>query len=159
MNDPVIECFKGEFDRFFGLMKKQIQICPDDLWNKKEGGYIFWQQLFHSIACVEIYALPEDQPSQQTMYSREVVMLAVEAPTPMSKEDLLVFADKMEKTAHDFISDMTQETLTERNERMSKALGKDMIKLNALIALVRHTCYHLGCCDAILRSHGTAGVY
>lgn len=159
MNDPVIECFKGEFNRFFELMKKQIDVCPDELWNEKEGGYVFWQQIFHTAACVELYALPEGQPSQQTMYGREVVMLSSEAPTPMSKNELLDFTEKMQKLAYTFIDGMTVSKMTERNERMSKVTGKDMTKQNALIALVRHTCYHLGCCDTVLRSHGIAGVY
>ncbi len=159
MNDPVIECFRNEFDRFFDLMKKQVAICPDELWNTKEGGYVFWQQIFHTAACVEIYALPEGNPSQQTMYSREVVMLSSEAPNPMSKEELLAFLDKMQHLAHSFMEEMTQSKLTERNEKLSKILGKNMTNQNALIALIRHTCYHLGCCDTVLRVNGLPGVY
>lgn len=49
--------------------------------------------------------------------------------------------------------------LTQRHDRLSAALGKERTMQHALIGLVRHASYHLGCCDAALREHGLAGVY
>ena len=158
MNDPVIACFKSEFDRFFDMLGKQISICPDDLWNKKVGGYVFWQHLLHVIAIVELYALPEGQPSAQTLYERDVVMLSSTAQRVMSKEEMQSLAASMKKLAHTFIDAQSVSTLTDKNVRMSNAMGKELTNQHALIGLIRHACYHLGCCDAALRDNGIAGV-
>ena len=159
MRDPIIACFKDEFDRFFGMLEKQIDVCPAELWNKKTGGYVFWQQLFHTIACVEMCALPEGEPSRQTRYEREVIMFSSTPEQGMTQEEMRDLAATMKTLAHAYIEGQTVATLTERNARMSKTLGKELTNQHALIGLIRHVCYHLGCCDAALRDHGVAGVY
>lgn len=159
MHDPVISCFKEEFSRFFALLEKQIEVCPDDLWRKKTAGYIFWQQLLHAIACVELYALPEGESSKQTAYERGVVMLSAIPKRHMTKKEMRGMADNMKQLAHAFIDKQTTATLTDKHARISKALGKELTNQHALIGLIRHACYHLGCCDAALRDHGLTGVY
>ncbi|MDR0477351.1 MAG: DinB family protein [Desulfobulbaceae bacterium] len=159
MSDPIIACFQADFERFFALVEKQIEVCPDELWGKKAGGWPFWQQVFHNLACIEIYALPEGAASQQTMYSKKVAMLSEEAKTPMSKTAIRDFAVKMRKVADSFFASTNADTLTMKHVALTTLLNRNMTNQNALIAMTRHTCYHLGCCDAILRQHGIAGVY
>lgn len=62
MPDQIIKCFAEEFDRFFSMLEKQIDICPDDLWSRQAGGYIFWQLLLHTLARTLIYARPNEAP-------------------------------------------------------------------------------------------------
>ena len=31
------------------MLEKIIEICPNEMWNKKVSGFIFWQQLLHTI--------------------------------------------------------------------------------------------------------------
>ena len=159
MSDPVIACFQAEFERFFALVEKQIEICPDELWGKKVGGWPFWQQVFHNLACIEIYALPEGAVSHQTMYGKKVAMLSEETETAMTKAAMKDFATGMCKTANRFFASMSSDRLTTKHAVMSKLLNRDMSNQNALMAMIRHTCYHLGCCDALLRQHGVPGVY
>lgn len=159
MIDPTIACFREEFDRFFSLIEKQIDVCPDSLWKQNAGGYPFWQQMLHVIACVELYALQEGEASRQTRYDESVVMLSRLPQKEMSKEDMRSLACDMKELAHAFIASQTTASLTARHSRMSRLLGTDRTNQHALIGLVRHACYHLGCCDALLREHGFSGVY
>ncbi|SHN62694.1 hypothetical protein [Desulfovibrio litoralis] len=159
MNDPVISCFKDDFKRFFNLLETQIIIIPDSLWNKTLGGYPLWQQFFHTLACIELYALPDNQPSEQTFHTKEIVMLSGITNDIINKEDMLIFAQKMKKQALNFIEDMSLEKLTKKHNRTSTALKKECTNQYALIGLIRHICYHLGCCDALLRENGIKGVY
>ena len=159
MSDPGISCYKDEFERFHDLLTKQIDICPEELWTKKVGGYIYWQQLFHVFACIEIYALPDGQVSSQTLYPPEVVMFSQEPEVHMTKQQLKDFASKMKKMAVSFIESMSMDKLLLENSSMSKRLKSPKTNQNALIALIRHANYHLGSCDAILRQHGIPGVY
>ena len=159
MSDPVIACFKEEFERFHNLLLKQIEVCPDSLWTEKTGGYVYWQQLFHAFASIEIYALPDGQASLQIQYPPEVVMLSQEPERHLDKQQLKEFAAKMKILADAFIDSMSADKLPLEHTVMSKRLKAPKTNQNALIGLIRHACYHLGCCDAILRQHGIPGVY
>jgi len=159
MSDPVMRCFKDEFEKFHDLLIKQIDVCPNELWTKKVGGYIYWQQLFHAFACIELFALPDGQASLQTQYKREVVLLSQEPETHMTKEQLKDFAATMKNLALSFIASMNADKLHLEHAGMSKRLKTSKTNQHALIALIRHANYHLGCCDAELRRHGIPGVY
>ena len=156
---PLVQGFKTEFDRFFGYQKKQIADCPEEIWKKKSGGFYFWQQHLHCLYCMALFAAGENEPEPQIPFSRGVAMLTEEPQGSMSKAEMLAFADKMEAVAYAFMNSLSDADLAGRNERMSKTFKRDCINQSVLIALVRHCCYHLGCCDSVLREHGLPGVY
>lgn len=158
MSDPIIEGFRAEFDRFFDLLEKQIETCPDDLWTRKAGGFVVWQQFFHSLACILLFAGSEDVFTSLG-YSPQVMMLSGESDKVMSREEMRTLAQKAKQKAHAFFDGQSTATLTEKNEGLSKGLGRDMTNQTAAIALIRHNCYHLGGCDAVLRDNGLPGVY
>lgn len=155
----LMQTFKADFDRFFGLQKQQITGCPEEIWREKSCGYYFWQQQLHSLYCIELFALREGEAPPEIPFSPKVAMLSEEPQGHMGKAEMLALADKMEAVAHAFMASLSDADLEKKQERMSKRLGRDMNNLNALIALIRHCCYHLGCCDSVLRAHGLPGVY
>jgi hypothetical protein len=53
---------------------------------------------------------------------------------------------------------ITQADLMRPHPVLTRFVGKDRTNVAALIAMVRHYNYHLGCCDSVLRSHGLPGV-
>ena len=159
MSAPVINCFKEEYARFHNLLVKQIEVCPDELWTEKVGGYVYWQQLFHVFASTEIFALPDGQASMQTLCPPEIAMLSKQPEMHLSKEQLKDFAAKMKILADSFFDSMSVDKLTLEHATMSKRMKAPKTNQNALMGLIRHANYHLGCCDAILRQHGIAGVY
>ncbi len=157
--DAVIECFKSDFDRFWGLLEQQIALCPEDVWVKKIGRWFYWQEVLHILACVEINALPEGQPSLQTLFPNEVAMFSQAPDRTMTKAEAVKMAADMKNLVHNFIAAQSAATLTQKHPVSSKILGRELTNQHALIGLIRHVCYHLGCCDAILREHGLQGVY
>ena len=159
MSDPVIQTFAEEFDRFHGLLGKLIDACPDNLWTDNTGNLPFWVHLLHAIGSVERYAAPFDAPKQQIFFPHEVTIFKARPDRVMSKDEMRSLAKAMEKVAYDFFATQSAATLTQKNETMSRSLGKDRTNLDALIALARHPNYHLGCCDTVLRANGLPGVY
>lgn len=157
--DPMIQCFKDEYDRFAGLMEQQITMCPEAVWMRKAGGWPFWQQIFHTVMLSEFYALAEGLPSAQDRFSPEVVMLSQEPDGCMTKEEMLALSGRMKALVHEFMGGLTVEDLTREHPRLSKVFGRSVSNQFALIGAIRHYCYHLGCCDAILRDNGLKGVY
>jgi len=46
----LLHSLKTQFLISFSMLEKIIETCPDELWNKKVSGYVFWQQLIHAFA-------------------------------------------------------------------------------------------------------------
>jgi hypothetical protein len=57
--EQIIDGFKTEFDRFFGLLQDQLEACPEHLWNKPAGKFIFWQHHLHTLVCTLLFSSPD----------------------------------------------------------------------------------------------------
>lgn len=158
MAESVIENFKKDFDMFWGLLEMQTARCPDDLWVKKAGGFLFWQQMLHAVAVAELFALPEGAPSLQTVYDRGVILLASVPETTMSKEDLHALAQSIQPVVHAFMERQTVASLGQKHAKLSAMFGKDITNQSAVTLLIAHLAYHVGACDAIFRDNGIPGV-
>lgn len=160
MADPVIDTFRQEFDRFHNLLLQQIDACPsEEVWLSKTGAIAFWQHLMHAFAIVELYALPSGTHHRQTVYSQDEVRFKKEPHRALSRDETKALGESMKQLAYEFFETQSSATLNERNESMSLGMGKDCTNIQALIGLIRHYNYHLGCLDSVLRSHGIPGVY
>lgn len=113
----------------------------------------------HVLSCVEFYARPFGSPLKQTLYSRETTRLQTEPERAMTRDEMRSLAADMKETAHAYFASLSAQDLTKKNETMSQHMGKDCTHQLALMALVRRACYHIGCCDAVLRANGEPGVY
>ncbi|SBW04477.1 conserved hypothetical protein [uncultured delta proteobacterium] len=158
--DPVIDVFKQEFDRFHGILLQQVDACPsEEAWLEKTGKFAYWWHFMHVLSVVEYYALPLGAPSRQKYFSRDVVMFKAEPDRALTRDEVRSLAAAMQELAHAYFATQTEKTLMAKNEGASAALGKEFTNLNALIGLVRHYNYHIGCIDSILRAKGKPGIY
>ena len=159
MLDPTITCFKQEFDRFLGFIEEQIVMCPEAAWTERVGDTPFWLHLLHTLGCIEYYARPHGAPLKQTAFPRDVVRLRALPEGIMNKAEMTVLVADMRAVAHAYFETQSTQTLADKNLTMSEHMGKDCTNVQALIALIRHNAYHIGCCDSVLRMHGLPGVY
>lgn len=158
MHDPVVRCFKDDFDRFWGLLEKQMRVCPDDLWSKKAGGWPVWQQFLHAVGTVEFFIQAEGEASAFKV-GKDVIMLSSTPDKAVSRTELLDLAERMQELAHSFMNGVNRDSMTERYEPLSARFGREVTKQFVMLALVRHCNYHMGCIDAIFREYGHEGVY
>ena len=156
--DPVIQTFKNDFDRFYDMLIMQIDVCPDNLWTAKEGGYFYWQQVLHAIGVTEMYTV-KDGDKFSPKYGMPVIMLSEEPADYLSKDELRELALDVREKVYDYLNSLKPEQLLTLHPFFTKALKKDTNYLAMLIALVRHLCYHIGCLDSVLRNNGLKGVY
>lgn len=157
--DPAVHCFADDFERFHTLLLKQVETCPEELWAGKSGGHFFWQELAHAFYCVQLYALPEGEEERLFGLTPKAAMLREDALTPMTKGEVRQIADTMEAMAYAFMGRLTRADLLLPHAALCRFTGKERTNLHALIGLIRHYNYHLGCCDAALRANGISGVY
>ena len=149
----VVDTLRERFDFIYELLEKDIDGCPDTLWNTKTGGYYYWQQIVHAYGIIDYFI----GTTPQTTYAADEVRLLKDGVTVPSKAEVLSLAKNMRAAAHTFFDGMTDATLLERNEGRSQRAGYEVSHLSAMISLIGHGFYHVGACDALLREHGGKG--
>ncbi|MCL1889651.1 MAG: DinB family protein [Desulfovibrionaceae bacterium] len=159
--EPIIRCFSEEFERFWAMMEKQVEICPEGLWGVKAGGYVYWQQIWHAMVIAELNAIenPEAKALSLDKYSRGVALLSDTLDRVPSKAEILEEAGRIKKLAMAYYESLSLASLSKEHPAMSKRLGKPHTRLHAALSTIRHLNYHIGACDAVLRERGLTGVY
>ena len=159
MADPVIETFGKEFDRFHDLLLQQVDLCPsEEAWLEKTGRFAYWWHFMHVFAIIEWYTLPLGAPARQTWFPDDVVRAKAEPSRAMTRDEVRALAAAMKTLGHEYLATQSRETLMDKNEGMSKTLGREVTNLDALMGMVRHYSYHVGCVDSLLRAKGIPGV-
>ncbi len=158
MKDLVLRAFRDSFDSTYDKLEKAVELCPDDLWGKKVGGFLFWQQIYHTFTAIDFTILePGDAPTQ-SLYPIEVGRLLRDEAEIPAKADILAVAATMKKAFHAWLGGMTEAKLAERNELRSQRFGREINNFHALVLLVGHGQFHVGECDAAFRDHGLGGL-
>lgn len=154
----VTESLKAAFDRGWGLLDQLIEVCPDSVWNKKAGGFLFWQQLYHCFGCVDYFIAPKDAASDGGPLGVEVIMFKKEPSVAPSKEEVKAFSAKMKSKADTWLDGLDDAALALPHEGFSARRGTTMTNATTLAIMAGHSMYHIGSCDAILRDCGEKSV-
>jgi len=144
-------------DKSFSFLEQAIETCPDELWATKQGGFYYWQQLYHFYARIDAFIKAPNEPPSQNMYDDETARLLRHEDKAPTRQALLAAAKTMRADVEKFIAAMTWEKLYARNELRSQVLGREINNLGSLVMLIGHAYYHLGVCDCTLRNHGYKG--
>ena len=159
MSNRITPSFKGDFEAIMDMIDKLIDACPDNLWNKKAGGFVFWQQLLHAVACVDFFAMRPGIPTQKINQDPDVIHLKTAPTGTMSKAELKTLSATMKQVGIAFMDSLSEDQLFAKHEALSQYFGKDINNLDGLTKILWHTSYHFGCCDAMLREEGLTGIF
>ena len=154
----VTESLKANFDQGWGLLMQEIEVCPETVWGKKGGGFVFWQQIYHCCWAVDLFTLPKDGTPEPAPWGEDVAGFKAEPKKTPSKAELKAYAAKMKARADAWIAALNDAALTQLNEGLSARWGSPMNNAMALALMSGHSSYHVGSCDAILRDNGGKGV-
>jgi len=154
MAHDIFDIFRKRFDFAYGLLEKAVELTPDALWEKRIGGFYYWQQLVHTYGVIDSFCKEADAPPTQTRYSADIIRLVKDGETVPTKADVLDLARQMSATAHAYFERLTAEDLFAINSGRTQRMGHDVTHLEALITLVAHGMYHVGICSMELRDLG-----
>ena len=155
----ITDSLKTDFDRGWGFLTKLIDVCPEVLWNKKAGGYLFWQHMYHCFGCIDYFIGAKEGTPDAGPLGMDVVMFKAEPAITPTKEDIKAYAAKMKAKADAWVATLDDVALTLPNEGFSARKGMPMTNALVLSIMAGHSFYHVGNCDAVLRDNGEKGVY
>jgi hypothetical protein len=157
VNDKImLDKLRWWFSDQFKMLEKIIEICPDDLWNKKFSGYYFWQYLLHAFIGIHKW-LREEKTEFTEPYKNEKLLYSEMESDPqkiLSKDDLRKFCAETKNFAEKWFDGKDEDWLKQTNKIYDGWQNWEQI-----VGQVGHLSYHVGYSDAILREHGVKGVW
>lgn len=146
----IIDAARTHFRMSFKMLQDIIDKCPDELWNEKRGGYVFWQQILHALTGVD-YWMRLKNDSFTEPFAGKVLYPELESDPvdSLSREELQQYSDKVAAQCEAFFADRDDTWLAEASVIYDKISNMDIVFM-----LVRHMQYHTGHCDSILRENG-----
>ncbi|MDR3074125.1 MAG: DinB family protein [Deltaproteobacteria bacterium] len=159
MSRDVVESQRGNFEFAFSLLLRFVEVCPDDIWNGKFGGWPIWQQVYHSINALDFFVAEPGAEPAKGLVSRDIGSLSAIGEKPVSKADMRDFASRMKAAVDAYIASLTDASLSAKAEGASLRMGRETKHAGILVLLASHIFYHLGSCDAALRERGLKGVF
>ena len=159
MSAIITQSLDGNIKHVFGLLDKFMEVCPEDIWAKKFGGWPVWQQIYHALSAVDFFLRTLDAPEETPLFGGEEANLSVSAKITAGKNELLAYAAKAQERVNAYVAGLDDETLAQSNAGLTARLGMPVTHAGTLSLIAAHTLYHLGSCDAALREHGIPGVF
>ena len=164
MSQTIIAGQRAAFEHAYGLMMRCIEVCPEDIWAEKFGGWPVWQHMYHALGSCQFWALQDGETPEPGMYPLEVNRLQSTPDAAPAKKDVLEYAARMKAKADAYLDALRDADLPGLNQGLTarmKALGMphEFSHSQTLVMLSGHLLYHLGSCDAALRERGMKGVF
>ena len=127
-----------------------INRTPEDIWNEKRGGYVFWQQILHAING-SLFWLRTEKKDYLEPYSDLNVYPELEKD-PENMLSKLQIKDQLKQ-----VVELTNNYFKsiDSNELLNASVLHDKVtNLDVVFGQIRHLNYHTGHCDSILREAG-----
>jgi hypothetical protein len=145
----LLKSAKTQFDLSFSMLEQMIETCPDDLWNEKKGGFVFWQQLLHAFTGINFWLrLNNDKFIEPFLDKKVYPELDNEPENQLTKGDLTEYKNMVKEIAKVYFADKDDEWLG-----ADSAIYKKIKNLDVIFGQVRHIQYHVGHCNSILREN------
>lgn len=154
ISNSLVKTAKTHFDLSFSMLENMIEKCPDDLWNEKKGGFVFWQQLLHAFTGINFWMRTNKDEFIEPFADKKVYPeLDHDPENQLTKEDLTEYKNVAKEISRAFFDDKDNEWLGTESVIYNKIKNLDVIFMQ-----VRHIQYHVGHCNSILRENGREAV-
>lgn len=140
----LIRHFKPSFE----MLKKIVDYCPDNLWNKINGGFPFWQQIYHTLEGINYWFNDKDE-YRIINFSKDVSPdLDIKSKDFLTKDEIKKYSNDIQNRIDDFLRKTNDKILLSKSNLTDKLTIMDIILMQ-----IRHLQYHIGHCNSILRSN------
>ncbi len=159
MSRAIVENQRGSFDFAFSLLLQFMDVCPDDIWNKKFGGWPIWQQVYHALNAIDFFISAPGAEPVKTLAPPEVGSLNAQGKSPISRADMKEFAALVKSAADGYMDALTDADMVQVAAGATQRMGRETLHATVMALMIGHILYHLGSGDAALRENGMKGVF
>ncbi|HSP47819.1 MAG TPA: DinB family protein [Clostridiaceae bacterium] len=148
--DKLLLTVRRHFNLSFSMLEQLLETCPDDLWNQKRSGFIYWQQLLHALTGIGFWFRDRKVDFKEPFAGRKVYPeLDHEPEESLDKAEIKAYKEEVKEIIEAFFADKNDEWLGQ-----PCAIFRKITNLDVILMEIRHILYHVGHCDSILRDSG-----
>jgi hypothetical protein len=141
------EVLKRHFDPSLEMLEKMIEQCPDEIWTQANGGFPFWQQIFHAYESIDYWMRKTDEKYEEPKFKKDVAFdLDKTCSDFLNKEELKTYSKKIRKKVEKFFNELESQDFLRLNNGSDNFTYCDKV-----LCQIRHVQYHIGHCNSILR--------
>lgn len=143
--------------RAIDLLDAAVDNCPDELWDKEYGGYVYWRLIYHTLASVWLFLARDGFHGNNTeLFTSTAGMLSDEYKDKTPDKGVLKRVAEEARNHVKVYFDSIDESIldTEVSFRERKVTVAELI-----VSTTAHMMYHVGACDAALRDNGGKSVF
>ena len=156
MSDQFVKIYQKGFNFAIERYEKFLAICSDDAWKEKAGGWTLAQQYYHGLLATNML-LSSVSGEEVANPDPEAGLLEEKPDVVPDKSAAALFLANIKLGAADFFEKIDDATLLQKNEKISKKFGSEIVNAFVLELIPCHLLYHLGSCDAALRNRNLPG--
>ncbi len=152
--NSIIKTNKTQFFLSFSMLENLIEECPDKVWNIKAGGFVFWQQILHTLTGTNFWMRQTESNFTEPFSERKVYPELDNEPIGnVTREEMLEYKELVKNLCIKFFEKKDDVWLLEYSHIYDKISNMDVV-----IGQIRHIQYHIGHCNSILRERGLKAV-
>lgn len=156
MANSFCQCYQNGLIFAFGHYEKFLEICNDEAWSEKAGGWTLAQQYYHGLMATNmLMASISGNPAQNP--NPEAGKLLEKPDVLPGKAQAAEFLANIKLAAAAMFEKLDDAALLLKNEEISKKFGSEVKNATVLELMASHLLYHLGSCDAELRDRNMPG--
>jgi hypothetical protein len=152
-----LNSLKHHFFSAISMLENIIEICPNEVWNKKVSGYVFWQQLLHTIYAGLFWLRDANMEFIEPLKGRNVYWELDKDPEDiLSKDDIKKCFSELKKIVGKWFLNKDDNWLKMSFNEIHKDLPEFLNKatnFDILMNQIKHFDYHIGHCESIFRDH------
>jgi hypothetical protein len=144
------EIAKRQLFLCFEALENLIDKTPDNIWNQKKGGYVFWQQILHAMNGSLYWLRTEKKDFTEPFSDLNLYPeLEKDPENVLSKEQIKDLHKQVIELVNSFFDKLNSNNLLE-----ASVLNDKISNLDIVFDQIRHLQYHIGHCESILREAG-----
>lgn len=150
----LIKSIRINFFLSFEMLEKLIEQTPDEIFNIKAGGFIYWQQLLHALSGAHYWMRRPESSFSELFPERKLYPELDNDPYGnITKAELIEYKNSIKALCETFFNGKDDEFLLKPSGIYDKISNLDIVLMQ-----IRHIQYHVGHCNSILRGKGLKAV-
>lgn len=159
MSRDILMAAQMPFQSAFALLERFIEVCPEEIWREKSGGWPVWQQAYHALTALDFFVGEVGTPSAWPFDEDTGRLACGVSDKHLPKAEAARLAKEAKARVEAYLAGLDDTDLAVPEPRLTAIFGADMPHAAIIGMLASHTLYHVGSCDAALRNHGLEGVF
>jgi len=151
-NSKLLNSLRSALFFSFTMLEKIVEICPGELWNKKVSGFVFWQQLIHTLAGMYGWLReeePESIPFLEFNGKKIYPEFESEPEILLTKTDVTECFNRTKEAVEKWFAGKDDDWLISPCKINTGITNFDITE-----GQIRHIMYHVGHLEAIFRENG-----